>query len=195
MAVLMLLEIPGGTIDQYQRAREIMGISSDDDSPEGLISHVAARSEDGIVIADVWRSEEDVEKFFSEQAGPALSEAGMPEAQPSFARIHNHTEGIGSTPATLVIIEADDLTPDLYDQMAENVPGTRDGSHPAVAHVAAVKPDGSVIVVDVWESPEAFHAFAQEQIGPAAEQAGFDQIEPRIHEVHDTLKGQTTAAQ
>jgi heme-degrading monooxygenase HmoA len=174
MAVLLMLEIRGGTIEQYQRAREIMGISNDDDSLEGLISRVAARSEDGIVIADVWRSEEDVEKFFSEQAGAALAEAGMPEAQPSFARIRNHTEGAGSTPAALVIIEAADLTPDLYDQMAENVPGTHDGSHPALAHIAAVEPDGSVIVVDVWESPEAFQAFAQEQIAPAAEQAGFD---------------------
>ncbi|HEX6763149.1 MAG TPA: hypothetical protein VF094_10130 [Gaiellaceae bacterium] len=95
-----------------------------------------------------------------------------------------------------MIIEADDLTPDLYDQMAENVPGTHDGSHPAVAHVAAVKPNGNVIVVDVWESPEAFHAFAQEQIGPAAEQAGFDRIEPRIHDagVAHRLPHETRAA-
>ncbi len=86
MSVLMMLEVPGGTIEQYERANEIMGIAGDGDAPDGLLYHVAGRSDDGIVIADIWRSEDDFERFFSERASAALAKAGMPEAQPAFAR-------------------------------------------------------------------------------------------------------------
>ena len=191
MSVLMTLEVPGGTIEQYERANEIMGIAGDDDAPDGLLYHVAGLSDDGIVIADVWRSEEDFERFFSELAAPALAEVGMPEAQPAYAQVHNHTDGTGSEPGTLVIIDVDDFTPDMYDQMAANMEAHAEGnSHPAVTHIAAVKPNGSIVVVDVWESPEAFAAFAQSQIAPAGEQAGFGPVEPRIHPIHKTLSGE-----
>ena len=73
MAVLMMLEVPGGTVEQYERANEIMGIKGDADAPEGLISHVAARTDEGIVIADVWASEGDLERFFEERAGAACT--------------------------------------------------------------------------------------------------------------------------
>jgi heme-degrading monooxygenase HmoA len=189
MSVLMMLEVPGGTIEQYERANEIMGIAGDGDAPEGLLYHVAGLTDDGIVLADVWRSEEDFERFFSERAAAALSEAGMPEAEPAFAQVHNHADGSGSEPGTLVIIDVEDLTPEMYDEMTANMDSHAEGnSHPAVTHIAAVKADGSVIVVDVWESPEAFGAFAQSEIGPAGEQAGLGPVEPRFHPVHNTIK-------
>lgn len=46
-------------------------------------------------------------------------------------------------------------------------------------------------MVDVWESPEAFAAFAQSEI----EQAGFGPVEPRIHPVHNTLTGEAATAE
>jgi heme-degrading monooxygenase HmoA len=196
MSVLMMLEVPGGTIEQYERANEIMGIAGDADTPEGLLYHVAARSEDGIVIADVWRSEDDFERFFSERASAALAEVGMPEAQPAIAQVHNHMDGTGTEPGALVIIDVEDFTPDMYDEMAATMDAHAEGNtHPAVTHIAAVKPDGSVIVADVWESPEAFAAFAQSEIAPAGERAGFGPVEPRIHPVHNTLTGEAAAAQ
>jgi heme-degrading monooxygenase HmoA len=196
MTVLMMLEVPGGTIEQYEQANEIMGIAEDGDAPDGLLYHVAGRSDDGIVIADIWRSEDDFERFFSERANAALSEVGMPEAQPVAAQVHDHIDGTGSEPATLVIIDVEGLTPEVYDRMAENMESQGEGnSHPAVTHIAAVKPDGNIIVVDVWESPEAFAAFAESEIAPAGEKAGLGQVEPRIHPVHNTLKGETAPSQ
>jgi hypothetical protein len=53
MAVLMIMESPGATTDQYEKVNEIMGIRGDEDAPEGLVQHVAAKSDDGIVIVDV----------------------------------------------------------------------------------------------------------------------------------------------
>jgi hypothetical protein len=80
------------TVEQYERVNEILEIS-DDEAPDGLLYHVAARSEDGIVIADLWRSREDVERFFDERAGAAIAEAGMPAAEPMIAEVHHHSPG------------------------------------------------------------------------------------------------------
>jgi len=65
-------------------------------------------------------------------------------------------------------------------------------SHPAVQHVAAVTDDG-LLVVDVWESPEAFGAFAESQIAPAAAAAGATApIEPRILPAIGRLRGKVS---
>lgn len=195
MAVLVLLEVEGGTIEKYAQLNEILGIADDDDAPEGLIYHVAAVADDGMVITDLWRSEEDFERFFGERAGEAMAQADIGDVKHTIAQVHDHTGGTGTEEATLVIIEADDLTPELYDQMRSEMPSHAEGStHPAVSHVAAVKEDGSFIVVDVWESPEAFAAFARSEIGPASQSVGLGPVEPRIHPIHNTIKSNGATA-
>jgi hypothetical protein len=59
-----------------------------------------------------------------------------------------------------------------------------------VSHAAAATGEG-LVVVDVWESPEAFGRFAETQLGPAAGQAGHDLsgVEPRFVPVHYRLTG------
>ncbi len=188
MAVLMMLEVPGGTLEQYERANELMGITGDDDAPKGLVSHVAAVTEDGIVIADVWESEAALETFFEDRAGAALAEAGMPEAKPRIAQVHNHIpQGAGTDAGVLVYLEIDELTPDQYDQMLGAMDAA-DENHPAVSHVAAVTEDGGFLVADVWESPEAFAEFAEKQIAPAGESVGMGPVEPSFAKVHNTMK-------
>jgi hypothetical protein len=191
MAVLMVLEVPGGTVEQYERANELMGITGSDDAPDGLVSHVAAVTEDGIVIADVWESEVALETFFEERAGAALAEAGMPEAKPRVARVHNHIpQGAGTEPGVLVYIEIDELSPDQYDQMVAGMDAHAvDANHPAVSHVAAVTEDGGFLVADVWESPQAFADFAESQVASAGESVGMGPIEPRFATVHNSIKG------
>jgi heme-degrading monooxygenase HmoA len=190
MAVLMVLEAPGGTVEQYERANQLMGITGDDDAPAGLVSHVAAVTEDGIVVADVWESEAALETFFEERAGAAFAEAGMPEAKPRVAQVHDHIpQGAGTEPGVLVYIEIDELSPDQYDQMIGGMDAhSADANHPAVSHVAAVTEDGGFLVADVWESPQAFADFAESQVAPAGESVGMGPIEPRFATVHNTLK-------
>ena len=189
MAVLMLLEVPGGTIEQYEQVNEILGIEGDSTAPEGLLYHVAGKTDDGIVVADVWRSEDDLERFF-EKLEPALVESGMPEATRRVSPVHNHIPSRSGEAVVMAIIELDDLGPDDYDRMTGQMSAhASPESHPAIAHVAAVTEDGGLVVVDVWESPEAFAAFAEEQIGPAGEAAGIGPVEPRFVPVHNTVTG------
>jgi hypothetical protein len=191
MAVLMLLEVAGGTLEQYERANELMGITGEGDAPEGLVSHVAAVTENGIVIADVWESEKALETFFEERAGAALAEAGMPQAQPRIAQVHNHIpQGAGTESGVLVYLEIDELTPDQYDQMVAGMDAHAvDGNHPAVSHVAAVTENGGFLVADVWESPQAFAEFAEKQVATAGEAVAMGPIEPRFAKIHNTMKG------
>jgi heme-degrading monooxygenase HmoA len=194
MSVLMVMEAAGATAEQYERTNEIMGIRGDEDAPEGLIQHVAAIDDGGLVIADLWESEEDLKRFFDERLGAALEQAGLASSagKPRVMQVHNALEGRPKDAGIAVLIEVAELDSDGYDQMASNMPAhTGDTSQgPWVSHTAALTEGGGIFVLDVWESPEAFGKFAEEQIGPAAGAAGITApIEPRIVRVHNRIRG------
>jgi hypothetical protein len=95
-----------------------------------------------------------------------------------------------------VAIEMDfkGATLEQYDEVLKLM-GLDDPSAPppngALFHWAA-KTDDGLKVVDVWETREQFDRFAQEQIGPYSQQAGFPgPPETTYHEVHNTLGGAT----
>jgi hypothetical protein len=191
MAVLMMLELPGATLEQYERTNEILEIAGDEDAPDGLISHVAGPTDDGILIVDVWDSPESLERFFEERGvGRAMQEAGAPEGEPRVLPVHNHFEGSGTNAGVLVIAEIDGFGPDVYDEMISSMDEhAAPGNHPSVQHTAAVTESGGVIVVDLWESPEAFGEFAQKAVAPAGEAVGLAPFEPRFVPVHNRLRG------
>ena len=192
MAVLMVLDIPGATLEQYDRTNEILGIHGDADAPAGLISHAAGPTDDGIVVVDVWESGETLQSFFEGRGvARAMEEAGAPAAEPRVLPVHNHFEGGGSKAGVLMLAELDDFGTDTYDAMTATMTAhTPEGdNHPAVHHAAAVTEGGGMLIVDIWESPEAFGAFAQEAIAPAGEQAGMAPFEPRFVPIHNRIKG------
>jgi heme-degrading monooxygenase HmoA len=191
MAVVMIMESPGATTDQYDKVNEIMGIRGDEDAPEGLVQHVAATSDDGVVIVDVWESPEALDRFFQERLGAALEQAGLgSDAPPRRHEVHNRLTGKGTDANVLLLIDADGLSTDQYDQMASRMPAHADGGSdgPWFSHTAA-KADGGMVVVDVWDSAEAFGRFAEEQIAPAGQEAGMGPIEPRILPIHNVIRG------
>ncbi len=193
MSVLMVMEAPGATPEQYDRTNQIMGISGDDDAPDGLIQHVCAIDGDGIVIADVWESEEALERFFKERLGKALEESGVAGSAgpPRRMQVHNMLAGKPQDAAVAMMIDVPDLGPDGYDEMASNMPAhVGDVSEgPWVTHTAALTEGGGIFVLDLWESPEAFGKFAEEQIGPAGAAAGLGPIDPRILPLHNRIRG------
>jgi heme-degrading monooxygenase HmoA len=190
VAVLMVFEVPGGTVEQYEQMNEIMGIRGDEDAPDGLISHVVGRTDDGVLVADVWESDEQLRRFFEERLGAALKEVGMPEsAHPRILPVHNLiARGAGAEAGTIVVLDIEGFGTDTYDEMVKSMPA-HDSTHPAFSHAAAADGDGMVIV-DVWGSPEEFGRFAQNEVGPAAARAGMSApIEPRFVPVFNTMRG------
>src|SRR3954471_12035358 len=180
MPVLMVMEAPGATADQYERANEIMGIGGDADAPEGLIEHVAAIDESGVLIVDLWESEEALGRFFDERLGKALAEAGFGEdTKPRIMPVHHYLSGRATDAGVLLLIDIDGFTPDLYDRMTAgmDVHAGDGGNHPSVWHAAGLAESGGLVVADVWESPEAFGKFAEEEIGPRGAEVGLPQFE------------------
>jgi hypothetical protein len=61
-----------------------------------------------------------------------------------------------------------------------------------IIHTGGPVGDGEVRVIDVWDSTEAFQAFAAERLGPTIAQVmGADAPTPsvEIHELYDVIKG------
>jgi hypothetical protein len=186
VAVLMIIELPGATTAMYDQVNEQAGISQEN-LPEGLISHQAGATDDGILIADVWESEEALERFTREQIGPILERMGVPPAKPRVFPVHSHIEkGQGDRAGVMLVIESDGFSPGDYDAVTSKMDAHRgDGSnHPSVTHIAAVS-DGGMVFVDVWDSPESFGRFAEEQLGPASAGANLPELEPRFVPVHN----------
>ena len=88
MAVTMFLELPGATTEQYDKLNETMGIRGPEDEPDALISHVCATVDGGLMIFDVWRSQEDLDDFLQNRVGPAAQELGVPAGPPRFGTLH-----------------------------------------------------------------------------------------------------------
>ena len=75
-----------------------------------------------------------------------------------------------------------------YDEVVKNLEAAGRGTPPGrLSHVAARKGDG-YLVVDVWESQEAFDRFAQTLL-PLLEQAGGAMGQPQVYPVHNIIKG------
>ncbi|MGQ0832964.1 MAG: hypothetical protein ACT4OV_14955 [Microthrixaceae bacterium] len=89
--------------------------------------------------------------------------------------------------AIAVQMDFDGATLDQYDQVCKLMGLTPGGPGPAgaISHFAAMT-DSGLRVVDVWQTREAFDAFAQEQIGPFSGQVGISNPpETQFFEVHN----------
>ena len=81
------------------------------------------------------------------------------------------------------------VTPDQYDAIEAALDPQGNPPNGLIAHTARF--DGETLqVLDVWESPEAFQAFAESRLGPGiAETLGDDAPsvppEPRFTELHN----------
>jgi hypothetical protein len=83
----------------------------------------------------------------------------------------------------------DEGTLDQYDEVIGKMGFTQGiGAPNSLFHWVAKNGDG-IRVVDVWDSREAFDAFAQEQIGPLTAEAGLSEPRMEFFDVHNTLKG------
>lgn len=148
-------------------------------------------------MVDVWESKEKLDSFVHDRLLAALDAAGLEAGEPTILPVHSMIpQGAGSTAGTIVVIELDGFGTDAYDAMASTMAAhARDENHPAVSHVAAAT-DTGMIVVDVWESPEAFGEFAETQIGPAGAAAGLDPstIQPRFVPAVNRIRGDVSVS-
>ena len=80
-------------------------------------------------------------------------------------------------------------TPDQYDAVEEALDNRSNPPDGLIAHTAQDLGGGRMRIVDVWESPEAFGAFAESRLGPTIGRTLGDDAppapEPRFTELHN----------
>ncbi|MDQ2938914.1 MAG: hypothetical protein M3R23_00115 [Actinomycetota bacterium] len=90
MAVAVILEFEGGTLDQYNQVVEKMGFEPGGSGAPGGLFHWATKTDNGFRVTDVWETRERFEQFAEEQIVPYSLEVGLPEPEISFHEVHNH---------------------------------------------------------------------------------------------------------
>ncbi|MEV5054322.1 hypothetical protein [Arthrobacter sp. LAR12-1-1.1] len=98
MAVAVILEFDGTTLEQYDEINRLMGLTPGGPGPVGSISHWATMTDKGLQVTDVWESREQFDAFAQEKIMPLSRQAGF--AGPpklTFHDVHNYyTPGNGA---------------------------------------------------------------------------------------------------
>jgi hypothetical protein len=153
------------TTAQYDQVNEKLGIRAGSE-PEGLLQHLAGQTDDGLLVVDVWESPEQFEHFFATGAADAIAEVGGPPVEPRVYPVHNMIRrGAGTEANVFLVVDANGFPAELYDDMVAKMPAHagEGSSHRSVSHYAADKGGGGMVIADVWDSPESFMQFAEEQ--------------------------------
>jgi hypothetical protein len=87
MAVGLILDFNGGTLDQYDQILEKMDLGGK--VPPGAIFHWVAATDDGIRVVDVWEDRATFDKFAEEKIGPFSAEVGAPQPEITEYAVHN----------------------------------------------------------------------------------------------------------
>lgn len=98
MAVAFEMRFEGATLEQYDRVMEMMGLHQGDTAPDGAVFHWAAATDDGLVVVDVWESDEQFNDFAEAQIGPFTREAGF-TGPPTITRYEVHNTLVGAAAA------------------------------------------------------------------------------------------------
>ena len=79
MAVILQLTVAPGTQDQFNELDAKVGQSMSEAGgpPAGLMSHAVYPEGDGFVIAEVWRAEEEGQRYIGDVLRPLLAELGL----------------------------------------------------------------------------------------------------------------------
>jgi hypothetical protein len=92
MAVCLVIEVPGGTTEQYDSVVRQLE-EGGGHLGEGQTFHVSGPTDDGFIVVDVWNSRDDFDRFMQGRLGEALQAAGVPQPQIREIPVHNETRG------------------------------------------------------------------------------------------------------
>ena len=91
MAVAVVLEFDGATLEQYDQIVQRMGFTPGGPGAPGGIFHWVTKTDNGIRVTDVWETREQFERFAQEQIGPYSQEVGVSAPpQTTFYEVHNY---------------------------------------------------------------------------------------------------------
>ncbi len=97
MAVAVVMDFNGGTLEQYDQVLEKMQLAPGGPGPRGAMFHWCAATDSGIRVTDVWQSREQFDAFARDQIGPFTAEVGLPgPPEAAFFDVHSYFTDGGS---------------------------------------------------------------------------------------------------
>ena len=70
MAVGVVMDFDGATIDQYDEILKLMKLKAGGPAPSGCLFHWVTKTDKGMRVTDVWQTREQFDKFAQDQIGP-----------------------------------------------------------------------------------------------------------------------------
>lgn len=94
MAVAVILDFEGGTLEQYDQVIEKMGFAKGGQGPPDCLFHWVTKTDDGFRVVDLWTGREAFERFAQEKIGPLSQEAGLQgPSRTRFCDVYNYLSG------------------------------------------------------------------------------------------------------
>ena len=91
MAVAVVMDFEGATLDQYDEVVANMGFSSGGPGAPISLFHWVTATDGGIRVVDVWERQEDYEQFAADKIGPLSVAAGFPgPPKRKFVDVHSY---------------------------------------------------------------------------------------------------------
>lgn len=190
MAVVLILDFPGVTKDQYDRVVEKMELGGR--LPEGGMFHAAGSHEGGWRVIDVWEELPQFERFRDEKIAPISASEGVPPPSMRMVEVAERKPGSGAQPGFVQVVTLPGVDADTFRSVDERI--LADGIPPEITfHVNG--PDGDDwVVVDAWERREARDEFMNSRVAPVMGEAALSGP-PRIEDlaVEATLAARAAA--
>jgi hypothetical protein len=87
--------------------------------------------------------------------------------------------------ASGVLFDLPGFTRQDYEALLGELDLERNPPAGGILHLAAPNPTGGWLILDLWESEEAFERFARERLLPAVKRLGLPLVRPRPFVVHN----------
>ncbi|XAS66522.1 hypothetical protein V3C33_13620 [Micrococcaceae bacterium Sec5.7] len=89
MAIAVVMDFDGGTLDDYDKVVEGMQFTPGGQGAPGGLFHWVAATEGGTRIVDVWQTKEQSDAFYQNQLGPVTAELGIAQPVVTSYEVHN----------------------------------------------------------------------------------------------------------
>jgi hypothetical protein len=90
MAVGVVVEFNGATLDQYDEILTRVGLTPGGKAEPGNLFHWVTKTATGFRVTDVWDSKEAFERLMQEKVGPIGQELGVAPSEITFFDVHNY---------------------------------------------------------------------------------------------------------
>jgi hypothetical protein len=167
MAVALVLDFPGGTMEQYHEVVGRMGLGGR--MAPGSLFHAAGIYQGGLRVVDAWEDAEQFQRFSDAEIVPQTQAVGLAAPTVRMIDVDEIKATSGEAPAFVQVVTLPGLDRESFRAADAKVVG--DGVPADMTFHVNGPVEGGWLVIDAWTSRAARDRFAEEHIRPGMEGA------------------------